>query len=591
MNNQVKKSILLLLIVLFMTVPLSYSSDSRYDLNNVNKDVVIRDDGTCMITEDVTYNIHGDVNGAYRCIELSGAQSIDNVSVETPGYYNKLEVINSTGNVTIKVWLYSDEAKTKKVDPGLVRVIYHYNFNKGVKVYNDIAEFQYTSWDKNWDSSIDNMTETIHIPGSNKNVEYWNNPPSAVKSSQWTSDDTLKVDFNRLDSNQRAEQRILMPKEYIKSTNNADVINKDAKSQIESDQQSYLFMESISDNYGYLAAIISALFMLTPLGIYLKYGRDKKSIYYNMEESQNPTDDKPLLINMLLDGQVGEVNADGYNATLLDLIDRKYYKVIASTGSDTIIAQTSRDLSGLKRFELDVVDYVNSFRDDKGHISFKNMTGDRNSFSRFLGAWVIDTSHEVSSLDVRRYYNDTASTYTALISYASFAVALILLFLAIFVFKGGLTNILAFVFAGLLLVESIALFIMPNTIMGRWTDDGRIFYDRWTNFKKYLLDYSLIKERPPASIQVWGKYLVYATALGCADEVRNNMIKYFNDTNVTNEMLTDFSLLYLANTAGFRFMFYPSMSPHFDTPDIGGSFGDIGGPGSGGFGGGGGGVF
>jgi uncharacterized membrane protein len=572
-------------------MPISYSSNSQYDLGNVNKDIVIRDDGTCIITEDVTYDIHENINGVYRTILLSGAQSIDNVSVESPGYYNKLEVINSTNNVTFKVWLYSDEAKTQKVNPAVVRVIYHYNFNKGVKLYNDIAEFQYTSWDKYWDKNVDNLTENIHIPGSSHNVEYWNNPPHAVKSSQWISDDTLKVEFNSLDSNQNAEQRILMPKEYIKSTDNVDVIAKDAKAQIEQDQQSYMFQQSLSDNYGYIATIISVLFMLTPLGIYLKYGRGKKSIYYNQEESQNPTDDKPLLINMLLDGQIGEVNADGYNATLLDLIDKKYYKVIASTQSDTIIAPTSKNLSGLKRFELDVIDYVYSFADQNGHISFKNMTGDKDSFSRFLGAWVIDTSHEVSSLDIRRYYNDAASSYTSLLAYASFAVALILLFLAIFMFKGGLTNILAFVFAGLLLVESIALFIMPNTIMGSWTDEGRVFYDRWNNFKKYLLDYSLIKERPPASIQVWGKYLVYATALGCADEVRKNMVKYFKDENVSNEVLNDLAVLYLANNYGFGYMFYPHVSAHIDTPDISGSFGDIGGPGSGGFGGGGGGVF
>jgi uncharacterized membrane protein len=273
------------------------------------------------------------------------------------------------------------------------------------------------------------------------------------------------------------------------------------------------------------------------------------------------------------------------------LIDKKYYKVIASTQSDTIIAPTSKNLSGLKRFELDVIDYVYSFADQNGHISFKNMTGDKDSFSRFLGAWVIDTSHEVSSLDIRRYYNDAASSYTSLLAYASFAVALILLFLAIFMFKGGLTNILAFVFAGLLLVESIALFVMPNTIMGSWTDEGRVFYDRWNNFKKYLLDYSLIKERPPASIQVWGKYIVYATALGCADEVRKNMVKYFKDENVSNEVLNDLAVLYLANNYGFGYMFYPHVSAHIDTPDISGSFGDIGGPGSGGFGGGGGGVF
>jgi uncharacterized membrane protein len=39
--------------------------------------------------------------------------------------------------------------------------------------------------------------------------------------------------------------------------------------------------------------------------------------------------------------------------------------------------------------------------------------------------------------------------------------------------------------------------------------------------RKYIKDFSLIKEYPPESVKVWNKYLVYATALGIADEVEN----------------------------------------------------------------------
>ena len=115
--------ILLFMIILFISIPLSYSLNSQYSLDNINKDVVINDDGSCIITEDISYDIHDTVNGVYRSILLSGSQSIENVSVETPGFYNKLEVSNTTNNVTIKVWLYSDEAKTEKVQPGKIRVI------------------------------------------------------------------------------------------------------------------------------------------------------------------------------------------------------------------------------------------------------------------------------------------------------------------------------------------------------------------------------------------------------------------------------------------------------------------------------------
>ncbi|HIH75431.1 MAG TPA: DUF2207 domain-containing protein, partial [Methanosarcina sp.] len=49
------------------------------------------------------------------------------------------------------------------------------------------------------------------------------------------------------------------------------------------------------------------------------------------------------------------------------------------------------------------------------------------------------------------------------------------------------------------------------------------YYERWDHFKKYLTDLSALKEYPPESIKVWDSYLVYATALGVARQVFQNM--------------------------------------------------------------------
>ena len=64
---------------------------------------------------------------------------------------------------------------------------------------------------------------------------------------------------------------------------------------------------------------------------------------------------------------------------------------------------------------------------------------------------------------------------------------------------------------------------MFEKVLGRWTPEGRLYYERWNNFKKYLTDFSALKEHPPESIKIWDHYLVYATALGVAKEVLHNM--------------------------------------------------------------------
>ncbi|MGN1321474.1 MAG: DUF2207 domain-containing protein, partial [Methanosphaera sp.] len=138
-TSSLRKFLILVMVITLLCIPFSFAEDGSYNLGNVEKHITIQDNGATQIAEDVTYKISGTVNGVYRDVAISGNQSIDNISVETPGYYNTVEVINSSNNVQIKVWLYKDEAKTQKVSDEDVRIIYHYNFNKGVKIYNDIA--------------------------------------------------------------------------------------------------------------------------------------------------------------------------------------------------------------------------------------------------------------------------------------------------------------------------------------------------------------------------------------------------------------------------------------------------------------------
>ena len=139
----------------------------------------------------------------------------------------------------------------------------------------------------------------------------------------------------------------------------------------------------------------------------------------------------------------------------------------------------------------------------------------------------------------------------------------------------------------LLFIESIIIFSLPNTFAGKWTPEGKEFHDKWKNFEKYITDFSLIKERPPASIEVWGRYLVYAAALGCADEVSENMKKYFDLKEISQDYINSSDILFFTYYGGFNHM-NSSFNSLVQTDSSSGGIGSVGG---GGFGGGGGGTF
>ena len=57
---------------------------------------------------------------------------------------------------------------------------------------------------------------------------------------------------------------------------------------------------------------------------------------------------------------------------------------------------------------------------------------------------------------------------------------------AIGFFFGG-THAFTTIVAGIaLLVFSVVLLFIPESVFGQWTEKGRVFYLKWNNFKKFL---------------------------------------------------------------------------------------------------------
>lgn len=595
-DNRMKLFISTVLLLIFILMPLSFAQTGTYSLPSADEHITVQNDGTTVITDKITYSISGTVNGVTRTIPLSGQQTVTDITVETPGYYNTLEVENKDNQLTLKVWLYKDEAKTQKVSDEDVTVIFHYNILKGVKIYNDIAELQYMSWGNAWDEGIGTLTTHITIPETNKDTEYWNNPETYVESCTWTKDNELTTVYHNIPAHTTAEQRILMPKTYFTESANADVIDKDAKTQIEKDQDEYASQQSFKDILSSLPAVLSAILMVLPVGMYLKWGRDPKTDYNLDYESQIPTDDSPVFINAMIPGIIEEVNEDAFTATLLDLIDRKYYKMITSNEEDTILRRYDKDTSNLKLHEIDIIDFLKRFENERQQISLKNIQEDSSTVQQFVNAWKIDALRDVPKTRVNRYYDKSKENLMS--GYNILAIFLAVAFIiGLLTFASGPLVTIGIILSVILIIEQIIIFFFVDTPLGRWTKEGKEFHDRWKNFEKYIKDFSLIKERPPESIKVWGRFLVYATALGCADEVSKNMKKYIKFMDIPETAVYASDVVSLGYLWGFHHIhntFIPVglgsnrfENSGFDT----GSFGDIGGPGSGGFGGGGGGVF
>ena len=127
-----------------------------------------------------------------------------------------------------------------------------------------------------------------------------------------------------------------------------------------------------------------------------------------------------------------------------------------------------------------------------------------------------------------------------------------------------------------------------------YTLQGWEEHERWNGLKKYMEDFSLLKEREIPELALWEKFMVYATAFGIAEKVLKQLKVAY--PQLTDEyMMNHYRTMYYMNTFNVGREFGSSMSRGYQSyassrmSSGSGGGGGFSGGGGGGFGGGGGG--
>ncbi|WP_321423089.1 DUF2207 domain-containing protein [uncultured Methanobacterium sp.] len=598
-----KKSSILLIVTLTIFL-LSFmgsacAEDRSYSIPSINMDMFLKNDGSIHVTETIHYSFSGTYKGVYRDIPLKNGQILENVKVSTQGVYSSQEVIDQGTNQRVNIYLYSDAAKTTPISNKDVDVTLEYDLGHVLLFYNDIVELQYKLVGEGWDVPIGQLNAKIHVPSSD-GVKYWLNPPYYAKNSSWQGN-TLEVSSESIPSGDYFEVRMVLPKSQFSSNpTNGTIINQDALNQIEQIQTAYQNQLNFNSMLYSILAVLMILSLFVPLIIYYRYGREPKIDYQAEYERDIPTDDPPALVNAIcgpgFSKKIGEPDMDGFKATIMDLIDRKYLLMEKEPSEkqgygidDSMFLKINpeKDKSDLKQFELDVLNFLGEFEQD-GLISLDQISADLSdretakSFRDTYNNWKDDIKDRFLSDDqMDKIFIKKGDTYLKIFGVAGIIVAAIVFFVTI---TDSLPAAKFALIASIALgVVSIISLILPQKIAGQWTTYGEEYDAKWHNFKKYIQDFSLIKEYPPESVTIWNKYLVYATALGAADAVRKAMELY-----VPSEQLEG-SDIYMFHYYGGYALLASSLDTGISTASAGsGDFGGVGDIGGGDIGGGGG---
>ncbi len=274
------------------------------------------------------------------------------------------------------------------------------------------------------------------------------------------------------------------------------------------------------------------------------FGREPSIDYDNEYERKPPRDLPPCVVPAILSQSKIDLSkmSRSFAATLLECarlgyieISEKENKVLIFKNKSLIYSLTEkgalllgnkefeagRDERRLIDFEKDVLEIVFHQAGDGKKVTSDEIekwasktSGQKTQYSKFIKnrAEKLREDFEKNHFMLDDQVSEKAKTGWIWIS-LTFGLIFIMNFFA------GNRNPVYFV-SGIVAILAGLLMSIP---LARRSINATIEYRKWMAFRKFMSDFSAIKDAGPSLLPMWEHYLVYATALGISDKFLSNL--------------------------------------------------------------------
>ncbi len=358
--------------------------------------------------------------------------------------------------------------------------------------------FHYKLWGSQWDKNLRRMHATIEAPTLEGHEIYLNPPIGTVTRNG----NTITVD--------------------AENVNNALEVWIAAEGIATAQQKVYAVSYRLVNIFSIIGIIgFWLIAIIVPFLIYRVYGAEP-NIAYDYPYEREPPALKPYMAHALI--RTGNVSSDAIIATLLDLVRRKH-ATMAKKGTSVEFTFQQNAKDPLTPPEQKVYDFFSKHAEG-GKLDWQ-MFEAKMETQKISGVFTFDWDFKKSVRDEfasTKRFSHMGSTIFRIFCIVMGALALALvMYAAKKNFAGLYPPIELFYFAlPVIPIALISLFI-PSRVFGQFTAEGLELYRKTMAYKNFMTDLTLLKKYPPASLVIWDEVLVYATALGVADEVSKNM--------------------------------------------------------------------
>ncbi|MGB9719479.1 MAG: DUF2207 family protein [Candidatus Anstonellales archaeon] len=563
-------------------------ASAKYYSINADLAYTIGKNGMVHVSERITYELHG----CFR--ELYLEKPTDLMITNARGYCENAECTFRIDEPEVSVSGYQELILS--LDSGgcdnTVTAVFEYDIY-AIKLYKDTAQFYYKLWGEHWDAPAP-LNIKINLPGQTSQTKYFVHSFSDYGVD--FSESSILISANQ-PANQYLEINLLMPLEWFENRG-SDAYYYDyehSRSDIIKIEEEQMAEQKFWKSMMFFVYVFSALLVLAPFFVfffvYFVFGREYslEQVGYSGEyerepPSKNPPAEAPFFIE-------GEFSSSSLPATILHLVYLGYLDMIEDKGKNDIILIPGKGKGELKEHEKKLLHYVLSKMENKklSMKKFKNTVTPSYEFYNWFHAWksYVEKDAKVSNFIEYKGYNIIIGALILLSMFDFLVFFFSAAILSYNVFSSAASDFISFgaFLGGVASIILIATASIKKIWFGRWTKEGRLLNLKWNNFKKYLNDFTLLKEHPPSSVKLWDYYMSYAVALGVAETTLRAM-----KVSVPEKELRTSRLYPLYTQPIYFSTMRSSLTPSYSSPSrSSGGYGSMGGFG-GGFGGGGGGA-
>ncbi len=559
---KVKKVVSIFIVIIIALLWGSTKVEASLRLRELDFDIKLNDDGSMDVTETWDINI-SETNTLYKTfkIDKNKYDSITNFSVKeiTPKRNKIFNVsrswqyhlpkdyyfggINEDGEYEVSWGVGLDNSSDTR------QYKISYTVSGAVHKYGDCAELYWQLIGENFQIPADKITGTIKLPSSvddKKDIRVWGHTEDLNGEINVIDDDTIEFDLTNYRANRYVEVRITTPPDIFWNTYSDsyedkldDIIEEEAKWAEEANARRAQ-RERTSIIIVSVEIVIVALLCFVVIRNMIKYIKRMHEIKHaqnitKLEYYRELPDDTatPSEAMFILSKYVDTSRA--LSATLLNLTLKKHIG-LSQEGKNvciTILNPNDQDLKRDEKEVLSLLDRVKSIEKlDK--ITMKQLEKYVRKYPTAIKGVIkgfsihpkeaaeekgkFDPELEKESLNLGGHL---ALYFIGMMFVMFFGVFSIIFIAESLIVKAPLIAGLALSYTILInaiIVDIVIVFMLIDKINGL-TEKGLNEKEKWKAFKKYMVDFSLLKEKEVPSLVLWEKYLVFATAFGVADKV------------------------------------------------------------------------